>query len=154
MVSDPDKWIDAFAKAGADQITVHVEACVHLQRTLSHIRSLGKKAGVALNPSTPEESIKHVLHDADTVLVMTVNPGFGGQNFLPNMITKIESIHHMILRQHAPCQIEVDGGIDAHTAPQVVGAGASGLVAGHAVFKSPDYTQSISGLRSSPLRIA
>lgn len=143
MIENPELWIEEYAKAGADQITIHAEACTHLQRTLAQIKNLGKKAGVALNPATPESVLDYVWPYLDCVLVMTVNPGFGGQSFLPEPIEKIRRI-----KQKAKCLVEVDGGINTQTAPQVIQAGADILVAGSAIFGSSQYSQAISSLRS------
>ncbi|MBH1989474.1 MAG: ribulose-phosphate 3-epimerase [Myxococcaceae bacterium] len=143
MIEHPENWLEHYAEAGADQITVHVEACTHLQRTLAHIKSLGKKAGVALNPATSESVLDYVWPYLDCVLVMTVNPGFGGQSFLPESVEKIHRI-----KQKSNCWVEVDGGINAQTASRVVQAGADILVAGSAVFESSNYSQAISKLRS------
>ena len=145
MVTPPDNFIDAFAAAGADILTIHVEAGPHLDRSLQHIRALGKKAGVSLNPSTPPESIAYVLERLDLILVMSVNPGFGGQEFIPAAFDKIAAIKKMI--GDRPIEIEVDGGIDARNAHAVVKAGASVLVAGSAVFRTPDYAANIATLR-------
>ena len=133
MVANPDALLDSYAKAGAEIITVHAEACPHLDRTLSRIRELGCRAGVSLNPQTPAENLQHVLDRLDLILVMTVNPGFGGQSFIHAMIDKIATIRQMT--EGRDIVIEVDGGITAETAPLVAAAGARALVAGSAVFK-------------------
>ena len=133
MVANPDALLDSYAKAGAEIITVHAEACPHLDRTLSRIRELGCRAGVSLNPHTPAESLQHVLDRLDLILVMTVNPGFGGQSFIHAMIDKIATIRQMT--EGRDIVIEVDGGITSETAPLVAAAGARALVAGSAVFK-------------------
>ena len=133
MVANPDALLDCYAKAGAEIITVHAEACPHLDRTLSRIRELGCRAGVSLNPHTPAENLQHVLDRLDLILVMTVNPGFGGQSFIHAMIDKIATIRQMT--EGRDIVIEVDGGITAETAPLVAAAGARALVAGSAVFK-------------------
>lgn len=151
MISDPDQYVDDFAAAGADVITVHAEACVHLQRTLQHIRSLGKAAGVALNPHSHESVLQYVIRDCDLVLVMTVNPGFGGQSFLAQVVPKIAAVHQMILSQSSSACIEVDGGIAPGTAATVVSAGARVLVAGSAVFSKPDYAAAIEAIRRDAL---
>ena len=145
MIAPCDPYIEAFAKAGADSITVHAEAGPHLDRSLELIRSLGKRAGVAITPSTHESAIRHVLDRLDLVLVMTVNPGFGGQAFIPAMLEKIRSVRHMIDRR--PILLEVDGGINAKTAEQVVRAGAEVLVAGTAAFAGGHYAENIAALR-------
>ncbi len=137
MIVQPERYIEAFALAGADGITVHAEACTHLDRVLGQIRALGKRAGVALNPATPPDCLEYVLDKIDLVLVMTVNPGFGGQSFLPRMLEKIRRVRELIEQVDNPIHIEVDGGIDATTAPLVVEAGATALVAGTSVFGNP-----------------
>jgi len=154
MIAPADPHIEAFAKAGADRITVHVEAGPHLDRTLQMIRSLGVGAGVALNPSTPASAIRHVLDRLDLVLVMTVNPGFGGQAFIPAMIEKIGEIREMTRGRNI--RIEVDGGIAAETAAAVVRAGADVLVAGSSIFKggAQAYARNIAALRSAATSLA
>ena len=147
MIAPADPYIEAFAKAGSDIITVHAEAGPHLDRSLQFIRSLGKKAGVSLNPSTPENVIEHVLDRLDLILVMTVNPGFGGQAFIPAMQEKILRIRNMIGAR--PIHLEVDGGITPQTAPLAAGAGADVLVAGSAVFKDGDYGGNIAAIRTA-----
>ena len=147
MIAPVDPFLEAFARAGADRITVHAEATVHLDRTLQIIRSLGVKAGVALNPSTPETTIAYVLDHLDLVLAMTVNPGFGGQEFIPAMLEKIRRLHSLIGSRDI--RIEVDGGITPETAPAVIAAGASVLVAGSAVFGHPPYAEAIAALRAA-----
>ena len=138
MIADPDRYIGDFAEAGADVITVHVEAAVHLQRTLAEIRSMGRKAGVALNPATPLAVVEEVLDDIDLLLIMTVNPGFGGQAFIPASLDKVARARRMIeARRPGEVDIEVDGGVSATTAPALVQAGATVLVAGSAVFGDP-----------------
>jgi ribulose-phosphate 3-epimerase len=134
MIVEPERYVADFARAGADRISVHVEASPHLHRTLQQIRGLGKKAGVVLNPHTPEETIRYVLPDTDLVLVMSVNPGFGGQKFIPNVLEKINALHRMIVREGLDVDLEVDGGVAESTAEDVVRAGARVLVAGSAVF--------------------
>jgi len=145
MISPVDSYLEAFAAAGVDRITVHAEATKHLDRTLQAIGALGKKAGVALNPGTPETAIEYVLDRLDLVLVMTVNPGFGGQKFLHSQLDKIRRLRHMI--GDRPIQIEVDGGVTPETAPLVIEAGATALVAGSAVFGRPPYDKAIAALR-------
>jgi ribulose-phosphate 3-epimerase len=145
MISPVDPYLEAFAKAGCDRISVHPEATTHLDRTLQAIRALGKKAGVAINPATPESAIEYVLGHIDLVLVMTVNPGFGGQAFLPSQLEKIRRLRAMTAGRGI--RIEVDGGITTETAPRVVAAGATALVAGSAIFRSGDYAAAIRGLR-------
>jgi ribulose-phosphate 3-epimerase len=138
MVDPPEDFIEEFARAGADTIIVHQEATPHLHRVIQHIHALGKKAGVALNPSTPAALISEVLTSLQLVLVMTVNPGFGGQEFIPETLTKIRQVRNTIGQQGLHCELEVDGGINIVTAPQVVAAGADVLVAGSAVFDAKD----------------
>ncbi|MGE8943620.1 ribulose-phosphate 3-epimerase [Leptospira interrogans] len=150
MIAPADPYIEAFAKAGSDIITVHAEAGPHLDRSLQLIRSLGKKAGVALNPSTPESTIQYVLDRLDLILVMTVNPGFGGQAFIPAMTTKIAAIREMIGRR--PIHLEVDGGINPETAALVAKAGADVLVAGNAVFAGGKYKENIAAIRAGAAR--
>ncbi|WP_138493104.1 ribulose-phosphate 3-epimerase [Paenibacillus pinistramenti] len=150
MIENPENYIPAFAKAGAYMITVHAEACVHLHRVLHLIKEHGVKAGVALNPGTPVSAIEQVLEDVDMVLVMTVNPGFGGQAFIPATVRKIAAIRKLQQeRGIASLHIEVDGGITAETAPIVVEAGADVLVAGSAVFGRSDRAEAIREIRES-----
>ena len=145
MIDPAQPYLAAYAEAGADVITVHAEADTHLDRSLQVIRGLGKQAGVSLNPGTPETVIEYVLDRLDLILVMTVNPGFGGQAFMPVQLEKIRRIRAMIGRR--PIALEVDGGINAETAPQVIEAGADVLVAGSAVFRGGDYRATIDALR-------
>jgi ribulose-phosphate 3-epimerase len=145
MIAPVDAHLEAFCEAGANIITVHPEATIHLQRTLAQIRKMGAKAGVALNPSTPTDFLPWILEDLDLILVMSVNPGFGGQAFLPSQIKKIEAIKKLI--GDRPIELQVDGGIQAETAKLVRAAGADVLVAGTAVFKSKDYAGNIAALR-------
>jgi ribulose-phosphate 3-epimerase len=152
MIVEPERYIEAFAHAGADVITVHLEACVHLHRTLQQIRSLGKRAGVSLNPHTTEEQLRHVLPDMDLVLVMSVNPGFGGQSFIPSSLDKLKALRRMIDESGYDIDLEVDGGIKPGTAKQVVEAGADVLVAGSAVYNASDYAQAIAALRKDAAR--
>jgi ribulose-phosphate 3-epimerase len=149
MISPVDGFLDAFAEAGADIITVHPEAGPHLHRTIQHIKSLGKKAGVSLNPATPAKMLDYVLEDIDLVLVMSVNPGFGGQKFIASQLRKIEAIANQVSKKGLVVDIEVDGGIDAATAPQAVSAGATVLVAGTAAFRGGpnQYAANIATLR-------
>jgi len=137
MITDPDKYIDDFVKAGADTILVHVENNANLHRTVQLVRHHGKRAGVVINPATPALSLVEILPDVDMVLVMTVNPGFGGQQFLKSTLAKIRAVRQMIDRVKPDVELEVDGGIEAHTTPLVVEAGARVLVAGSAVFGYP-----------------
>ena len=145
MIDPAQPYLAAFADAGADIITVHAEADTHLDRSLQVIRSLGKRAGVSLNPGTPETVIEHVLDRLDLILVMSVNPGFGGQSFIPAMLEKIRRVRAMI--GDRPIALEVDGGVNAETAHRVVAAGADTLVAGTAVFGQEDYARAIAALR-------
>jgi ribulose-phosphate 3-epimerase len=149
MISPVDPFLDAFAEAGADIITVHPEAGPHLHRTIQRIKALGKKAGVSLNPATPAKMLDYVLDQIDLVLVMTVNPGFGGQKFIAGQLGKIEAIANRIAKQNLQVEVEVDGGIDAETARQAVAAGATALVAGTAVFRGGPgaYAGNIKALR-------
>lgn len=138
MIENPDQYIEEFVKAGADYITVHVEACRHLHRTIQLIRSLGAKPGVVLNPHTPVETIQHVLEDIDLVLLMTVNPGFGGQKFIHSVVPKIETLSGMIKEKNLNVEIEIDGGINAETIKPCAQAGASIFVAGSAIYGQED----------------
>ena len=149
MISPVDPFLDAFAEAGADVITVHPEAGPHLHRTIQLIKALGKKAGVSLNPATPAKMLDYVLEELDLVLVMSVNPGFGGQKFISSQLKKIEAIANRIAKENLDVQLEVDGGIDAETAPKAIAAGATVLVAGTAAFRGgPDhYADNIRTLR-------
>ena len=149
MISPVDNFLDAFAEAGADIITVHPEAGPHLHRSIQRIKSLGKKAGVSLNPATPAKMLDYVLDEVDLVLVMSVNPGFGGQKFIASQLKKIEAIANRIAKNDLVVDIEVDGGIDAVTAPLAIDAGATVLVAGTAAFRGgpDDYAANIAALR-------
>lgn len=145
MIVEPDKYVDAFIDAGADIVTVHAEACIHLHRTLEAIKGRGVRAGVALNPATHLSAVEEVLDCMDLILVMSVNPGFGGQGFIPSSLDKIARVARMVAGR--PVEVEVDGGIKADNAHEVSGAGATILVAGSAVFHSPDYAKTIAALR-------
>jgi len=134
MIEAPERYIARFAEAGADILTVHVEACPHLHRVVQQIKGLGVKAGVSLNPATPLGSLEEILGGVDLVLVMTVNPGFGGQEFIAGMLSKIRRLRRRLDERGLKCELEVDGGINAETAPEVVAAGANVLVAGQAIF--------------------
>ncbi|CAM4025447.1 ribulose-phosphate 3-epimerase [Bacillus manliponensis] len=147
MIENPDMYIPAFAKAGADIITVHVEACPHLHRSIQLIKSQGIKAGVVLNPHTPVSAIEHVLEDIDMVLLMTVNPGFGGQKFIHSVLPKIKQVAHMIQERNLNVEIEVDGGVNTETAKLCVEAGANVLVAGSAVYNEKDRGAAIAAIR-------
>jgi ribulose-phosphate 3-epimerase len=149
MISPVDPYLDAFAEAGADIITVHPEAGPHLHRTVQRIKALGKQAGVALNPATPAKMLDYILAEIDLVLVMSVNPGFGGQSFIDSQLRKIAAVRTMIDKLGKPIALQVDGGIDLATAPQAIAAGADVLVAGTATFKGGPaaYASNIAGLR-------
>jgi ribulose-phosphate 3-epimerase len=150
MISNPDRYLNDFLDAGSSHVIVHVEACIHLQRTLSQIRKLGMKAGVALNPATPPETLNYVLDDLDVVLVMSVNPGFGGQRFIPAVVPKIKTIRNMLDQAgHRTVPISVDGGINTETARLVVAAGANVLVAGKSIYGTGDVAEAIRALRDS-----
>ena len=146
MIEEPDRFLDAFAEAGADTLIVHQEGAIHLNRTVQAIHALGKRAGVAINPATPASVLEEILPDLELVLVMTVNPGFGGQKFLAGMLPKIRRVRHMIDQVCPGCDLEVDGGLEPHTAPLVVEAGATVLVAGSAIYSRPGR----SGRRDGP----
>jgi len=154
MITDPDEYIEAFAEAGAASIIVHAEVLPHLHRTLSAIRSLKCRAGVAINPSTPPSAIQEVVGLADQVLVMSVNPGFGGQSFIPESESKIQRVREMLDRAGSRADIEVDGGVDASTVQRVVSAGATILVAGAAVFGTPDPEAAARSLRALAVQAA
>ncbi|MBN1876827.1 MAG: ribulose-phosphate 3-epimerase [Anaerolineae bacterium] len=150
MIDNPDAYIPAFVKAGADIVTVHPEVCLHLHRTLQTIRGLGVKAGVALNPATPESVLQYVVSLVDLVLVMTVNPGFGGQTFIPEMLLKIKAIRQLLDAAKSCAWLSVDGGINTETVSLVVNAGADTLVAGSAIFgASVEVTEAITALRKA-----
>ena len=151
MIVEPEKYVEGFAKAGADIISVHAEhnASPHLHRTLGQIRELGKQAGVVLNPSTPLELIEYVLELCDLVLIMSVNPGFGGQKFIPGIVPKIRALRQMCDERGLNPWIEVDGGLKGDNTWQVLEAGANAIVAGSAVFNAPDYAKAIEGIRHS-----
>jgi ribulose-phosphate 3-epimerase len=148
MIVEPERYIAEFAEAGADIITVHAEACPHLHSVLQQIRSLGKKAGVSLNPHTSEDVLRYALELTDLILVMSVNPGFGGQAFIPSVLPKIQRIRQLIDASGRPIYLEVDGGIKPGTAHKVIQAGADVLVAGSAVFGHEDYAEAIRALRA------
>ena len=150
MISPVDRYLDAFAEAGADTLSVHVEAGPHIHRSLQHVKALGKRAGVVLNPGTPAKMLDYVMDIVDLVLVMTVNPGFGGQHFIEGQLKKIEAVRRMIDATGRDIDLEVDGGIDPATAPRAIAAGADALVAGTATFRGgPDaYAANIRALRA------
>ena len=149
MIENPDLYIADFAKAGADIITVHQEAVPHLHRTVQLIKSLGKKAGVSLNPGTPVETLDIILDDLDLVLIMSVNPGFGGQSFIPSALDKISALRQRITQRGLATELEVDGGVKIDNIREVVAAGADVLVAGSAVFNTDDYAATIAALREN-----
>jgi len=149
MIENPERYIDAFVKAGSDLIAVHVETVTHLHRLLGVIRDAGIQAGAALNPATPLSSIEHVLNNLDMVVLMTVNPGFGGQSFIPEVLPKIEELKKMIDQKGIEVDIEVDGGINIENIAQVARAGANVFVAGNAIFGSQDYTETIALMRKN-----
>jgi ribulose-phosphate 3-epimerase len=149
MIVEPEKYVEAFAKAGASNITVHVEASIHLHRTLQQIRSLGCTAGASLNPHSPPDLLDYVLDSLDLALIMTVNPGFGGQHFIEACLPKIERLAETVLRRKVPVRIEVDGGVTPETASRVTAAGATVLVAGTAVFGQKSYASAIAALRTA-----
>jgi len=138
MIANPDQFLDAFSEAGAGTLIVHVEGANHLNRTIQHIKTLGRKAAVAINPATPAVMLEEVVADLDLILAMTVNPGFGGQSFIPGTLKKIAAIRRMIDASNPGCELEVDGGIDHDTAPRVIAAGARVLVAGSSIYGAPD----------------
>lgn len=148
MIEEPERYVDAFADAGAHVISVHPDATTHLQRTLATIRDRGCKAGVVLNPHTPEDQVRYVLDHVDLILVMSVNPGFGGQSFLPAVLPKIETLRSWIDARGLDVRLEVDGGVAPGTARRVVAAGADTLVAGSAIFGEGDYAAAIAALRA------
>jgi ribulose-phosphate 3-epimerase len=147
MIEAPERWVETYVKSGADYVTVHVEASTHLERTLSLIREAGARSGVALNPSTPPEVLQYVLDDLDLVLVMSVNPGFGGQSFIPTAYQKIRRVRAML--GDRPALLSVDGGVKVDNAAPLAQAGATVLVAGSAIFGAPDPGAALAGLRSA-----
>ncbi len=147
MIENADKYIGDFAAAGADWITVHAEACPHLHRTIHAIRDLGKKPGVVLNPATPLEILEYIIDDVDLVMLMSVNPGFGGQSFIPSVLTKIRHLKKMIQERGLNVGIEIDGGVSPATMPSITEAGANIFVAGSAVFGKSDYKAAITELK-------
>jgi ribulose-phosphate 3-epimerase len=148
MIEEPERYAEAFKEAGADMLTVHYEACRHLHRNIQQIKSLGMQAGVALNPHTPVELLKDILQDVDMVLLMSVNPGFGGQSFIPHTINKIKRMREMIDEQLLNVKIEIDGGVTLDNAKRIIEAGADVLVAGSTVFKATDPIQTIAALKA------
>jgi ribulose-phosphate 3-epimerase len=152
MIEAPDRYLDAFVAAGADMVSVHVEAVAHLHRTITHIRELGAKAGAVLNPSTPAGMLEDIAGDLDFVLVMSVNPGFGGQAFIPHALEKLARVRRVLDDAGSRAVIEIDGGIDEANAADAVAAGASILVAGNAIFGSPDAETATRSLRAAAVR--
>jgi ribulose-phosphate 3-epimerase len=148
MIENPDRYLESFAAAGADWLTVHVEADHHLHRTIHRIKELGMKAGVVLNPATPLAMVEPILEDVDLVMIMSVNPGFGGQSFIPSALARIRQLREMVVARGLQTGIEVDGGISPETLPQVVAAGANIFVAGSAIFGQPDYAGVIDQMRA------
>ena len=149
MIVEPDRYLEKFKDAGANILTVHWEACTHLHRTLSQIRALGMKAGVSLNPHTPVEFLEDILPEADLVLVMSVNPGFGGQKFIQNSISRVKRLREMIAKKACNTLIEVDGGVGTHNAGELYNAGANVLVAGNAVFKADNPAETVRIIKNS-----
>jgi len=154
MIENPDQYIESFAKAGADYITVHVEACPHLHRTIQLIRSYGVKPGVVLNPHTPIETIQHILEDVDMVLFMTVNPGFGGQKFIHSVISKVQQLSDIIKEKGLSIEIEIDGGINAETIIPCAEAGATIFVAGSAIYSQQDRAKALQDIKQAGERAA
>jgi ribulose-phosphate 3-epimerase len=148
MIANPDQFVEAFAKAGADYIAVQVETTVHLHRSIHLIKSFGKKAGAVLNPATPLSSLEWMMPDLDLVVVMSVNPGFGGQTFIPHTLDKIRALRKMIDAHHYKALIQIDGGVNNKSVADIVSAGADVLVAGSAIFGSSDYERSIMQLKT------
>jgi ribulose-phosphate 3-epimerase len=148
MIEEPEKYAEAFKKAGADNLTIHIEACRNLHRNIQQIKELGMKAGVAVNPHTPVESLKDILADIDIVCLMSVNPGFGGQSFIPYTLTKIKQLRKMIDERSLNVKIEIDGGVTLENAKSIIDAGADILVAGNTVFKSADPKATIAALKA------
>lgn len=149
MIEHPEQYINDFVKAGADIISVHAEACVHLHRTIQQIKEVGVKAAIALNPATPLSVLEHILPDLDMILIMTVNPGFGGQRFIPQMLAKLQALQELIKRANVSVDIEIDGGVNRELAPALAAAGATVLVAGSAVFGQPDVGIAIKEIRNA-----
>lgn len=149
MIVDPDRYIEQFKKVGAQYLTVHYEACNHLHRTIQNIKSHGMKAGVSLNPHTPIFLLEDIIQDLDLVLLMSVNPGFGGQSFIENTYSKIKQLKELIVRKNSKALIEIDGGVDLNNASKLIECGADALVAGSAVFKSANPLETIKELRNS-----
>ncbi|MBA4259041.1 MAG: ribulose-phosphate 3-epimerase [Chitinophaga sp.] len=148
MIEEPENYAVAFKEAGADILTVHIEACKHLHRNIQQIKSLGMKAGVAVNPHTPVHLLQDIIQDLDLVCLMSVNPGFGGQHFIPQTLEKIKTLKQLIVAKNSHCLIEIDGGVTLENAPSILAAGADVLVAGNTVFKSKDPIATIAALKS------
>ena len=149
MIEQPERYIESFVKSGATIVGIHAEACPHLHRTVAQIREAGARASVTINPGTPASAVEPVLGDVDQVLVMTVNPGFGGQRFIPGTLAKVEAIRGWIQRRELPVTLEVDGGITEDTIASAARAGANAFVAGTAIFGAPDYREAIATLRQT-----
>jgi ribulose-phosphate 3-epimerase len=147
MISEPDRYLEAFKRAGADSLTVHVEVLPHLHRTLTEIRRLGMRAGVAINPSTPLEHVAEVLNELDVLLIMSVNPGFGGQTFIPRSVARVAAARRLLDAAHSPAALEVDGGVDADNAGRLRAAGATVLVAGASIFGQDDPAAALQAIR-------
>ena len=154
MIDNPDQYLETFRTAGADMITVHLEACTHLHRTVHRIRELGARAGVSINPATPVRLLEDIMGDLDLVLIMSVNPGFGAQTFIPRSLEKIREAARMIREAGTDIRLEVDGGVDAQTTGPIIEAGADVLVAGNFIFSSPDIPAAVRSLRSLAERAA
>jgi len=148
MIVEPEKYAEAFKKAGADILSVHYEACTHLHRNIQQIKSLGMQAGVAINPHTPVEVLQDIIHEIDLVCMMSVNPGFGGQSFIPHTIEKIKKLRKMITEKNLSVKIEIDGGVTLENAKSIIEAGADVLVAGNTVFKSKSPAETIRSLKN------
>ena len=149
MIVDPDRYLKQFKESGADSITVHIEACPHLNRTIQSIKELGCKAGVALNPHTPVDSLVDIIDDLDLVLIMSVNPGFGGQKFIPNTYKKLSDLKLLLEKAGKQLQVEVDGGVDVSNVKQLIAAGATAFVAGNSIFSSANPSSAISNLKQA-----
>jgi len=153
MITNPDAFLEAFARAGADWISVHVETCPHLHRTINRIKELGKKAGVVLNPATPLTTLDFILEEVDYILIMSVNPGFGGQKFIPSALRKVSELKNILRTRGLEIPIEIDGGINLETIGAAVKAGAEIFVAGSAIFGTENYAQTIKSLRQKALEV-
>ncbi len=151
MIEDPDRYIDSFIEAGADMVSLHIEAAVHLHRSLCRIREGGAKSGVAVNPATDLDGLRYILDDIDFVLIMSVNPGFGGQAFIPSSLEKLRDLSEMLSRSRSDVMVQIDGGIGPENAGEVVAAGAQILVAGSAIFNNPPYKDVMNRIRKSAL---